>query len=87
MKKIFIFFTVLAACIGCYANEISTNNQTTDGQEIHLDLNTGFKEYNLNKKDLRNNPEPKTDDDDDMPFEMMTSPLRILKQYQQYGNI
>ena len=50
--------------------------------EIHLDVNTPAREYNLNKTDLRNNPKIEPPDEDEMPINFMQVPMQLLKQYQ-----
>ena len=81
--KLAVIVLVMATLVSsCYAQEIQYD-QKQEQQEIHLDMNTPYKQYNLKKTDYRNNPEiQQYDDDDKLPVEFMTSPLKLLKQYQ-----
>ena len=77
-----IVLVMLTLVLPCYAQEIQYD-QKPEQQEIYLNINAPSKQYNLKKTDYRNNPDMQQyDDDEKMPIEFMTSPLRILKQYQ-----
>ena len=81
--KLAVIVLVMATLVSsCYAQEIQYD-QKPEQQEIYLNTNAPSKQYNLKKTDYRNNPDMQQyDDDEKMPIEFMTSPLRILKQYQ-----
>lgn len=82
MKKILILTIILSTLSCCYAQD-GGNDLYQEDKEIHLDLNTGFKEYNLKRQEIKNEEKSYLDDDDDdMPVNI-TNPLMLLKQYQQ----
>lgn len=82
MKKMLIL-TFLICSISC---AYSQENPMQKQEEIRLDTGVNNKEYKLtkpnpyNKNDLYNN-----DDDSDTSLEFLSSPLQLLKQYQN-GN-
>jgi len=82
MKRGLILFLIFFICgTSSYAQESEISNTTQEQKEINLDIGTPFKSYNLEKPDYRNNPQKSTDDEDDMPFDFVASPLKLLKQY------
>lgn len=87
MKKSLVLIIIFSFLSCCYAQEHADTNVSSEPNEIFL--NSTPKSYNLKKPDYQN--ERKTeqedeDDDNDLPLNMMTSPLQILKQQYQQGN-
>lgn len=80
MKKFLALAIIFLLLPYCNAQE-KTNNKTDLQQEIHLDSSSENKTYNLKENDYHN-PKIEPDDGDDMPFNFVTSPLQLLKQYQ-----
>lgn len=79
-KSLVIFFLIL----GFMWNLPVLASEPTDynAKEIHLDLNTGYKGYKIKQPEENNDNQAKREsDEDDMPFEMVTSPLQLLKQF------
>ena len=90
MKK-FLGLAIIFLTISCaYADELSSANSeiVTEQKEIHLDINTGHKGYKI-KNPAENNDhiEPGQCEGIDLPIDMVTSPLQMLKQLNEvmYG--
>ena len=79
MKKIFVLTAVIFIVSVCNAQEIT--NQ--DWQEINLNTNSPAKTYKVSKPNIENSKQDTDDDENDTPFNLMYSPLEMLKQYQQ----
>lgn len=83
MKKVFYLLIILSMSC-CYAETINNETYNPESQEIMLDLKTPQKTYNLQKNNNFNNPKIEPEYDmDEMPFDIITTPLQILKQYQK----
>lgn len=82
MKKILCLTIIFSTLSFCYANEQVNPDTNLKQNEIHLNINSRAKEYNLKKNDYKNNPENTKIEVDETPFELITSPLQFLKQYQ-----
>ena len=81
MKKSLVILFLIAGFM-CNISVLASEPADYNAKEIHLDLNTGFKEYKIKQPEENNdNRTHKDSDDDDLPFEMVTSPLQLLKQY------
>ena len=67
----------------CLADEELGEEKPVEQKEILLDLSVPCPKYNLQKVDNRNNPVlEKNDESDEIPFDILTSPMRMLKQLQ-----
>jgi len=81
MTKYIIIVLIFLATPVCYSQEILPTSSKPELTEINLDLNLPNKEYNLKKPDLQNEKKIKNYEDDDMPYDIITSPIQLLKQY------
>ena len=83
MKKSFVFVLLCLIIQTCCASECVAEISKVEFDEINLPVDTPAKNYKLDKKDYRNNPEIQKDDDDpELNVDFVTTPLRLLKQYQ-----
>jgi len=81
MKKSLVIFSLIIGVM-CNLSVLASESTNCDAKEIHLDLNTGVKEYKIKQPEENNdNQAKKESEEDDMPFEMVTSPLQLLKQF------
>lgn len=81
MKKSLVIFSLIIGFM-CNISVLASESTNYDAKEIHLDLNTGFKGYKIKQPEENNDNQAKRElEEDDMPFEMITSPLQLLKQF------
>lgn len=84
MKKFLGLAIIFIFVTSAYADEIipANNGIPTEQKEIHLDMNAGQKSYKI-KNPAENNDhiEPGQIDDGNLPVDMVTSPLQMLKQF------
>ena len=76
---------VLILCLNSIVQASQCYDISDENKEIHLDYSIPSKGYNLKKNDYKNTPEIKTDEDDEieLPVNFISTPLKLLKQYQE----
>ena len=80
MKKIILFAFIITFSSCSFAQD---NFYNPDKNEIYLDSGTNYKEYKIKKPEYHNDIKQDTDDDDPkMPVDFVTTPLKLLRQYQ-----
>lgn len=82
MKKILLFILIMMFVPICCADEELEDEKPVEQKEILLDLSVPCPKYNLEKVDNINNPKIEKEEDDGIPFDILTSPMRMLKQLQ-----
>ncbi|MCR5265558.1 MAG: hypothetical protein K6E29_03065 [Cyanobacteria bacterium RUI128] len=82
MKKILILTIILSTLSCCYAQD-GGNDMYQEDKEIHLDLNTGTKGYNLKRNEIKNEENSYIDDDNDNMPVNFANPLQMFQQFQQ----
>ena len=82
MKNFTAIILILLITLMCRAEAQQIQTYNNEQAEINLDINTPAKEYNLNKTDLRNNPQIEQSEEDEIPVNFMQLPMQLLKQYQ-----
>lgn len=81
MKKSLVILSLIFGFM-CNLSVLASELTDYNAKEIHLDLNTGYKGYKIKQPEENNdNQAKKESEEDDMPFEMVTSPLQLLKQF------
>ena len=82
MKKMYvlaiIFFMINT---NGYSQDIYNSEKTSEQKEINLDVNITCPEYNLKKPEIKDNTEIKSQNYDELPLDMITNPIKLLRQY------